>query len=97
MVPYDAGDHFEQKFFKIQMQLHFFSDASNVARGTVCYLRVVFLNSAVKCSLVMAKTHVSGAGRTTIPRAELEAALDAVKVSRTIKQELDIPNCPVFF
>ena len=82
---------------KIQMQLHLFSDASNVARGTVCYLRVVFPNSAAKCSLVMAKTRVSGAGRTTIPRAELEAALDAVKLSRTIKQELDIPDCPVFF
>ena len=79
------------------MQLHIFSDASNVARGTVCYLRVVFANSAAKCSLVLAKTRVSGAGRTTIPRAEQEAALDAVKLSRTIKQELDIPNCPVFF
>ena len=47
--------------------------------------------------LVMAKTRVSGEGRITIPRAELEAALDAVKLSRTIKQELDVPNCPVYF
>ena len=55
------------------MQLHLFSDASNVARGTVCYLR------------------------TTISRAEPEAVLDAVKLSRTVKQELDIPNCPSSF
>ena len=43
------------------------------------------------------KTRASGAGRTIIPVAELEAALDAVRLSRTIKQKLDIPNCPVFF
>ena len=82
---------------KIQMQQHLYSEASNVARRTVCYLRVVFPNSVAKCSLVMAKTRVSGAGRTTIPRAEPQAALDAVKLSRTIKQELDIPYFPVFF
>ena len=57
---------------KIQMQLHLFSNASNVARGIVCCLRVVFANSAAKCSLVMAKTRVSGAGRYTISQAELE-------------------------
>ena len=79
------------------MQLHLFSDASKAVRGTVRYLRVIFSNFAAKCSLVMVKTYVSGEGRTTIPRAELEAALDAVKLSRKIKQELDIPNCPVFF
>ena len=79
------------------MQLHLFSGASNVARGTVCYLRVIFPNSAAKCSLVMTKTRVSGAGRTTIPHAEPEAALDAAKLSRTIKQILDIPNYSVHF
>ena len=79
------------------MQLHLFSDASNVVGGTVCYLRMIFPNSAADCSLVVAKPRVSGAGRIIIPRAELEAALDAAKLSRTIKQELNIPNCPVYF
>ena len=38
----------------------------------------------------MAKSHTSGPGRKMIPRLELEAALDSVKLSHTIKQELEL-------
>ena len=45
----------------------------------------------------MAKSHIKGPGRNTIPRLELEAALDAVKMSRIIKQELKLQECQCFF
>ena len=69
----------------MQCQLHFFSDASNVARGVIGYLRMIFPDSSIKCVFIMAKSHINGPGRNTIPRHELEAALDAVKMSRIIK------------
>ena len=62
-----------------QIQLHFFADASALARGAVCYLRAIS-QGVVTCSLVMAKSHVCTPGKNTIPRLELEAALDAAKL-----------------
>ena len=81
----------------IQLQLHFFSDASNVARGAVCYARIIGQDSKIICRLIMAKCHVTGSGQHTIPRLELEAALNAVKLSNTIKRELEIPDAPCLF
>ena len=45
----------------------------------------------------MGKSLLPGAGRHTIPRLELEAALDAVNMYRTLKQELDLHDCPCLF
>ena len=78
------------------MQLHVFADASNVARGAVCYVRLICRETIV-CRLVMAKSHNAGSGQTTILRLELEAALDAVKLSRLIRQELDLQSALCFF
>ena len=81
---------------KIQLQL--FSDASSVARGVVCYLRTVYSDSSATCRLVMGKGILAGSRNHTIPRLELEAALDAVNMFRMIKQELELPSeCPCFF
>ena len=79
-----------------QIQFHFFSDASNIARGTVCYARMTSANS-IQCSLVISKAHLCGTGRNTIPRLELEAALDSIKLSREVKQELGSQGCPCYF
>ena len=80
-----------------RLQLHFFCDASKSARGSVCYLRCSLPDSSITCSLVMGKALLPGAGRHTIPRLELEAALDAVNMYRTLKQELDLHDCPCLF
>ena len=50
-----------------------------------------------KCVFVMAKLHINGPGRNTNLRLELEAALDTVKMSRIIKQELELQECQCFF
>nr|CAB3263157.1 uncharacterized protein LOC104265735 [Phallusia mammillata] len=78
-------------------QLHFFADASTVARGCVCYLRTTMEDGSAHCSFVMGRSLLSGSGKHTIPRLELEAALDAVKLSRTVKKELCMENCPCVF
>ena len=82
---------------KIQLQLHFFLDASNIARGTVCYVQTIFPDSSISCSLVMSKSHICGAGRNSIPRAELEAALDSIKHSQMIKRDLMPQSYPCYF
>ena len=78
------------------MQLHVFADASNVARGAVGYVRMI-CRDTIALRLIMAKSHIAGSGQTTIPPLELEAALDAVKLSRLIRQELDLQSAPCFF
>ena len=78
-------------------QLHFFADASMAARGCVCYLRTVDDSGNVTCTFLMGKSLLSGPGKHTIPRLELEAALDAVRMSRMVKQELNFENCTCLF
>ena len=90
---------YELKIFgqSAEIQLHFFCDASTSARGSVCYLRCLLPDSSITCSLVMGKALLPGPGRHTIPRLELEAALDAVNMCRVIRQELDLNDCPCIF
>ena len=80
------------------VQLHFFSDASNLARGTVCYIRLMQSDHSVVCHFVMAKSYVcSPSKKQTIPRLELEAALDSIKLSLLVKRELELQSIPCFF
>ena len=75
------------------VQLHTFADASNVARDAVCYLQYVDRDEQVHCSLVMAKSLLAGLEKHTIPRLELEAALDAVKLAKFVRTELGLHSC----
>ena len=45
----------------------------------------------------MAKSHVNGSGKNTIPRLKLEAVLDTMKLSEVVKQGLGLQLFPVFF
>ncbi|XP_065915750.1 uncharacterized protein [Dysidea avara] len=55
--------------------LHVFADASTKAYGAVAYLQ-----SAGQVDFVMAKSRVSPLKTTTLPRLELRAALDSIKI-----------------
>lgn len=79
------------------VQLHVFADASNSARGAVCYLRHVDSHEKVHCSLVMAKSLLANSEKQTIPRLELEAALDAVKLAKIVRTELELQECEVIY
>ena len=72
------------------LQLHVFSDASILARGAICYLRIEYENDLVNCSIVMAKAYLATSENMTIPRMELEAALDGVRLARMVKDEFDL-------
>ena len=71
-------------------QLHVFADAFVVARGAVCYLRTEYKNGLVHCSVVMAKALLASSENMTIPRMELEAAVDAVKLAHMVREEFKL-------
>ena len=54
-------------------------------------------NLRVICRRVMAKCHVTGFGQHSIFRLESEDALDAAKLSTTIKRELELPHTLCLF
>ena len=70
--------------------LHSFSDASDYGYGQVTYLRQVSEENEVCVALVMAKSRVVPAKKTTIPRMELTAALVSAQVTDLVKEELDM-------
>ena len=65
-------------------QIHHFADASEVAYGTVSYLRMTNSEGDVHCAFVMGKAHLAPLKTVTIPRLELMAAVTAVKVDSLI-------------
>ena len=80
------------------VQLHHFSDASEVGYGTASYLRLVDDMGRIHCGLVMAKSRVAPLKTVTIPRMELTAAVLSVKLHKFITEQLDLPiNKTIFW
>ena len=69
-----------------------FADASSYAKGSVCYLRSEGVDGTFECRIVSARSRLSGSGVNTIPRLELKAALDAVKLAEFVKRELSFKS-----
>ena len=79
------------------LELHIFSDASQVAYGVACYLRSSNKNGQINVCLVMAKSKVAPVKAVTIPRLELQAALLAARVDLTVRSELRLDLAPSTF
>ena len=79
------------------VQIHNFSDASETGYGAVSYLRLVDADGRIHCGILLAKSRVAPLKTVTIPRLELTSATVAVKLSKTIQQELEIQTQDVFF
>ena len=80
------------------VQLHVFSDASEYAYSAAAYLRLSDDHrDQAHCSLVFGKCHNAPLRRPTIPRLELMASVMAVRISNTIRAELDVPIDNVIF
>ena len=77
--------HFNLHKAKI-VELHGFADASKVGYGITYYLRV-HDGENVHVSYIIGKSKVLPAICTTIPRAELHAALELIEFSRTVMRE----------
>ena len=81
----------------VRVELHHFSDASNVGYGACSYLRFMNEENKIHCSLVMAKTRVAPTRITSIPRLELSAAVTAARLSVLLKSELSLQIDKEFF
>ena len=79
-----------------ERELHIFCDASESAYGVVAYLKVTS-EDGVFVTILLGKSRVSPLKTISIPRLELTAATLAAKMSRFIKDELDVSDLPMFF
>ena len=83
----------------ISSQLHHFSDASEVAYGSVSYLRLVNEEGRVHCTFLFAKSRLAPLKSVSIPRLELSAATLSLRQNRMLKREIEMPlsNPSVFW
>ena len=80
----------------VSMQLHGFSDASEVAYAGVVYLRMVDTTHRIHVPLVLSKTKVAPIRCLTIPRLELCGAHLLAGLLHHVKDVLGIPPDSVF-
>ena len=80
-----------------EIQLHLFADASELAYGAVAYLRFIFKNGGFHVCLVMAKSKVAPLQTISMPRLELNSNVVAVRLSRHVVHEIDLPIQEVRF
>ncbi|KAL9970153.1 hypothetical protein ACROYT_G022481 [Oculina patagonica] len=74
-----------------KVELHAFSDASEVAYASAVYLRVVGKDGKVSTSLVMSKTRVAPVRKITLSRLELMAAVITARLCTYVKGAIDCP------
>lgn len=73
------------------LQIHHFSDASEVAFGCCSYLRSVDGHGNVNAHLLISKSRVAPLKKVSVPRLELEAAVLSARVDVMLRAELDLP------
>ncbi|CAD6227167.1 GSCOCG00011937001-RA-CDS [Cotesia congregata] len=78
------------------VQLHGFSDASQLIMAAVVYLRVTDQEENSTITLVCSKTKVAPIKRLTIPRLELSVAVLLSQLVRHVQITLELPDIPVF-
>ena len=74
------------------LEIHVFSDASELAIGYVSYLRCISAAGVVSCRFILANSKVAPRAATTIPRLELCAAVEAAQAANFILRELRRPT-----
>jgi len=72
-------------------ELHNFADASQVAYGAVSYLRLMDVEERIYCAFLIGKSRLASLRPMTVPRLELSAAVLAVQLDQTVREQLDIP------
>ncbi|CAG2227643.1 unnamed protein product [Mytilus edulis] len=72
------------------VQLHIFSDGSELGYGACAYLRVVDENDRTTCSLVMGKARLAPIKQVSIPRLELSGAVTACRLYDILSDELEL-------
>ena len=75
---------------KCKLQLHVFSDASEIGYGASAYLRIEDPDGPTYCSFIMGKARNALVKFTSIPRLELQGAVLATSLNRMLREELDL-------
>ncbi|XP_043503866.1 uncharacterized protein LOC122525255 [Polistes fuscatus] len=78
------------------IQIHGFSDASQLAIAAVVYIKVSYADSSLVVSLVCAKTKEAPLKRLTIPRLELSAAALLAKLTGKVIRLIDLSDVLTF-
>ncbi|XP_039450458.1 uncharacterized protein LOC120429296 [Culex pipiens pallens] len=78
-------------------ELHFFSDASEVAYGAVVYVRSESPDGKIKVSLLTSKSKVAPLKKRSIPRLELCAFFLAAQMYVRVVEALDVKFQDVYF
>ena len=74
----------------IHCSLHNFSDAYETGYGMSAYIRLVNAEGIAHCLLLLGKSQVASLKLISIPKLEPTAATLSVKVSRMIREEIDV-------
>ena len=70
-------------------ELHLFADASELAYGAACYVRLKYIDGTIKVSFLLGKSRLAPIKVVTIPRLELCAAVLAAKMHESILSDLN--------
>ncbi|KAK3108419.1 hypothetical protein FSP39_007685 [Pinctada imbricata] len=88
---------FQESLSKMEnVELHVFSDASELAIAAIAYLRYKD-ESVINCSFAFGKVKLAPTHGHTIPRLELCAALLATEVARIVKSNLHVQFSDIRF
>ena len=78
-------------------ELHLFADASKVAYGAACCIKLKYVDDTVKIIFLLGKSRLSPIKLVTIPRLELCAAVLAAKIYEVISSELEYDVTRTYF
>jgi ribonuclease HI len=77
------------RFQVVTQDLRVFTDASSRGYGAVAYFKTVYASGFVDICFVMAKTHVTLTKGLTIPRLELQGAVEGLEIAPNVCREPD--------
>lgn len=75
---------------KCKLQLHIFSDASEIGYGASAYLRIEDPDGPTHWLFIMGKARNAPVKFISIPRLELQAAVLATRLKGMLREELDL-------
>ncbi len=79
------------------IQVHIFCDAGEAAYGAVSYLRAVDPSGNIHVSFLLGKSRLAPLKFLSIPKLELTAAVEAVKMNNTVCYELSFDPTKSYF
>ena len=77
------------RVYEFTTELHLFADASELAYGAACYIKLKYADGTVKVTFLLGKSRLAPIKFVTIPKLELCAAVLAAKMCESVSSELE--------